>query len=507
MTAAAAREDCVALRAIVADCVEKHLYGTATFFADKLAILSQHDEADVYTLCQAFFFSGQHRRALKAIQNFASSSASTGTVGGDLGAASPKFKYLAARCLAECSEWDQCLEVLGDGEGDGEGEGISGSGRHAASALNLSERLDMQWRSGSAGLGGRRGLDIAAAMAFLRGRAYEALDNRGRAVQWYRSALQRDPFCYEALEALIQNHMLTSAEEAELFASIASALPPAAAGADARTPPRDATAAAAAEPGRFAWLHTLYECKGKKYGRLDEAQEKLARLGTDGGASDTSRGSWFQARGTGNGSGAAMGGMGGVGGVGGLASVEGGRRGASSLGTSSYVLTCKAEFLFQCCEFRQCFDITTRVLDADPYYVDCLPVHLACAVELGRKNDLFLLGHKLVEEDGESAMAWFAVGCYYMCIHQHDNAQRYFQKATTLDKHFAPAWIGYGHAFAMQDESDQAMAAYRTATRLFIGCHLPLLCLGMEYVIIAHAPNVLTPPSPSRAIAVSWIHH
>ena len=36
----------------------------------------------------------------------------------------------------------------------------------------------------------------------------------------------------------------------------------------------------------------------------------------------------------------------------------------------------------------------------DPYFLDCLPVHLACAVELNMKNDLFLLGHKLVE--GES---------------------------------------------------------------------------------------------------------
>jgi anaphase-promoting complex subunit 6 len=42
-------------------------------------------------------------------------------------------------------------------------------------------------------------------------------------------------------------------------------------------------------------------------------------------------------------------------------------------------------------------------------------------------------------------------------------------KATTLDGAFASAWIGFGHAYAAQDESDQAMAAYRTAARLFAG--------------------------------------
>jgi hypothetical protein len=42
-------------------------------------------------------------------------------------------------------------------------------------------------------------------------------------------------------------------------------------------------------------------------------------------------------------------------------------------------------------------------------------------------------------------------------------------KATTLEGSFAPAWLGFGNAYAAQDESDQAMAAYRTAARLFAG--------------------------------------
>jgi len=46
----------------------------------------------------------------------------------------------------------------------------------------------------------------------------------------------------------------------------------------------------------------------------------------------------------------------------------------------------------------------------------------------------------------------------------------------------AAAWLGFGHSFAAQDESDQAMAAYRTASRLFIGSHLPVLCTAIEYL-------------------------
>ena len=71
-------------------------------------------------------------------------------------------------------------------------------------------------------------------------------------------------------------------------------------------------------------------------------------------------------------------------------------------------------------------------------------------------------------------------------IGDFENARRYFSKATTIDHRFAPAWVGFGHAFAAQDESDQAMAAYRTASRLFPGSHIPWLGIGMEYLRTNH---------------------
>ena len=62
---------------------------------------------------------------------------------------------------------------------------------------------------------------------------------------------------------------------------------------------------------------------------------------------------------------------------------------------------------------------------------------------------------RLVQEYPERALSWFAVGCYYLCTQQFESARMYFGKATTLESSFAPAWIGFGNAFAAQDESDQ----------------------------------------------------
>jgi len=67
-------------------------------------------------------------------------------------------------------------------------------------------------------------------------------------------------------------------------------------------------------------------------------------------------------------------------------------------------------------------------------------------------------------------------------IKKYDLAWKYFKKANRLDKHFAPGWIAFGHAFAALDETDQAMNAYRTANRLFPGCHHASLYIGMEYL-------------------------
>ena len=151
------------------------------------------------------------------------------------------------------------------------------------------------------------------------------------------------------------------------------------------------------------------------------------------------------------------------------------------LGANASVLACRADWLLHRGRHEECYALTARALERDPYAAECLPAHLAAALALGRKNELFLRAHRLVEEHPDRALSWFAVGCYYMAARHFEAARRHFSKATALDRNSAPAWVGFGHAFAAQDESDQALAAYRAAARLFPGLHTPVLGMGMEY--------------------------
>ena len=51
---AAVERQCVRLRSLVQDCLAKHMYDSAGFFADKLITLSQHAPADTYMLAQVY---------------------------------------------------------------------------------------------------------------------------------------------------------------------------------------------------------------------------------------------------------------------------------------------------------------------------------------------------------------------------------------------------------------------------------------------------------------------
>jgi anaphase-promoting complex subunit 6 len=126
--------------------------------------------------------------------------------------------------------------------------------------------------------------------------------------------------------------------------------------------------------------------------------------------------------------------------------------------------------------------MSKRVLEEDPFHLSTMPIHVVSLVELEKKNVVFCVAQKLFNAYPNEAVSWFAAGCYYYSIKRYEHARRFLHKAKSLDHSFAPAWIAYGHAFAHHDESDQALAAYRTASRLFPGSHLPWLFIGLEYV-------------------------
>ncbi|KAL6543324.1 Cell division cycle protein 16 [Orobanche hederae] len=406
------------LRGVVRDCVSKHLYSSAIFFADKVAAVTS-DPADIYMQAQALYLGRHYRRAFHLLN-------ASQIVLCDL-----RFRYLAAKCLEELKEWDQCLLMLGDAKVDEHGN-ITDTNDYNSMYLDKD--------------GEDREINIISAICFLRGKAYEALENRAQARLWYKAATRADPLCYEALECLIEGHMLTCEEETTLLATL-------------QFGPED------------GWLCSFYSCLVKKYDKENVVETKFEDLELEVSNTKTSG------------------------------------KSLCTMKNNTDLLACKAEYYHQCGEYQKCFELTSILLEKDPFHLKCTLVHLAAAMELGNSNELYLMACNLVKDYPQNwltvtclfrALSWFAVGCYYYCIKKYDQSRRYFSavkqsKATSLDGTFAPGWIGYGNAYAAQEEGDQAMSAYRTAARLFPGfigklisfysrCHLPTLYIGMEYM-------------------------
>ena len=147
------------------------------------------------------------------------------------------------------------------------------------------------------------------------------------------------------------------------------------------------------------------------------------------------------------------------------------------------VLQSLAESLWQAMRYEDAYAVTQHILALDPGFFLALPIHTACMYYLPRlRPALFLLAHKLTEAHPDTCEAWYAVGIWYASAKRWSDARRYFSKASLLDPRFVPSWIAFGHSFALEGESDQAITAYSTAARKFPQAGLPRLFIGMEHL-------------------------
>ncbi|KAK7090544.1 cell division cycle protein 16 homolog isoform X2 [Littorina saxatilis] len=377
------------LKEIVKKYIDKHHYESALFWADKIVSLSGGAVEDIYWYAQTLYHTGQYHRAAtllcsrKLDRHYAA------------------CRFLAAKCHFECKEWQEALNILDMAE------------------VSLTKPSFLQSSINQLSMDADDSLPIRgieSSISLLRGRIYEAMDNRGLAADCFRRALQQDVYCFEAFDLLVSHHMMSAQEEQDLLKTL--------------------PLVAQCPEDEMELVRFLYQNRLKKYDKpgTHSIPQSLSPL---------------------------------------LENVD--------------VVVNLAERRYYNCEFQKCHKITSGVLSKDPYNSRCLPLHVAVLVELKKPNALFYLGHKLVDFYPNKPVSWFAVGCYYLLTKNFEPARRYLSKATTLEKTFGPAWLAYGHSFAADNEHDQAMAAYFTASQIMKGCHLPVLYIGLEYGLTSNA--------------------
>lgn len=268
-----------------------------------------------------------------------------------------------------------------------------------------------------------------AGMCHLRGLCYAKQNAFERAKECYKTAVFIDVQCFEALSELTKNSLMSPDEEAGFLAALDFSFVQAE-GDDAET--KD-------EPANY--IKMIYDTQLSKYRGWRTWDAAFNGLATHYG-----------------------------------------------LENNADMLLAQADWLYTQCRFQEALSITESVLAEDRFNFSAYPLHLACLFELKKKNSLFLVAHQLADAHPEQPCAYLAIGIYYFAIDRIAEARRYFSKASMMDANFGPAWIGFAHTFATEGEHDQAISAYSTAARLFMGTHLPLVFLGMQH----HAMNNMT---------------
>ncbi|KAL7915356.1 cell division control protein 16 [Trichoderma velutinum] len=267
-----------------------------------------------------------------------------------------------------------------------------------------------------------------AAMCFLRGICYAKQNAFDRAKECYKDAVRIDVQCFEAFQQLMKNSLLSPDEEWQFLDSL-----------DFDSIHLSGDPKSSQEAAEFTkMLYTTRLSKYRNPAAFDTAYDSLS--------------THYQ------------------------------------LAANPDLQLARADLLYTQCRYRDALTITNAILEEDKYNFAIYPVHLACLYELKMKNLLFLISHDLADSHPEEPCTWLAVGIYYFSIKKIAEARRYFSKASMMDAHFGPAWIGFAHTFAEEGEHDQAISAYSTAARLFMGTHLPQIFLGMQN----HALNNMT---------------
>lgn len=265
-------------------------------------------------------------------------------------------------------------------------------------------------------------------MCYLRGLCYAKNNAFDKAKECYKDAVRIDVQCFEAFDALMKNSLMSPAEEHSFLESL---------NFDTIRVGDGGNASLSQEAAQYTKM--LYTTRLSKYTQQADFTTATETLSTH-----------------------------------------------YKLGNNPDILLAKASLLFTQCRFRDALSLTSVVLETDPYNFPSLPIHLACLHELGDKNALYLLAHQLADSHPTEPATHLAIGVYYLSINQISSARRFFSKASILDPHFGPAWIGFAHTFALEGEHDQAISAYSTAARLFQGTHLPQLFLGMQNLALGN---------------------
>ena len=130
---------------------------------------------------------------------------------------------------------------------------------------------------------------------------------------------------------------------------------------------------------------------------------------------------------------------------------------------TAWVLVHKARALFENSKYTEAEKAYKEAFSLEPYKLEGMEYYSSCLWHLKKQVDLCELSNKVLQLTLFAPEVWCVLGNTLSLHKEHENAIRFFKRATQIDPSFSYAYTLSGHEYAASDNFEQATSCYRKA--------------------------------------------
>ncbi|KAI1084162.1 TPR-like protein [Whalleya microplaca] len=152
--------------------------------------------------------------------------------------------------------------------------------------------------------------------------------------------------------------------------------------------------------------------------------------------------------------------------------------------TSSFLLTCDALLSYHAKDLVAAEQHFSRLLSLHPHRLDSLDHYSNILYVMNSRPKLAFLAHLCSSVDKFRPESCVVIGNYYSLLSLHEKAVQYFRRALTLDRSCLSAWTLMGHEYVELKNTHAAIESYRRAVDVNRRDYRAWYGLGQTYEVL-----------------------
>ncbi|KAH7033411.1 anaphase-promoting complex subunit CDC23 [Microdochium trichocladiopsis] len=152
--------------------------------------------------------------------------------------------------------------------------------------------------------------------------------------------------------------------------------------------------------------------------------------------------------------------------------------------TSSFLMTCDALLAYHAKDLVAAEQSFSRLLSVHPQRLDSLDHYSNILYVMNLRPKLAFLAHLCSSVDKFRPESCVVVGNYYSLLSLHEKAVQYFRRALTLDRSCLSAWTLMGHEYVELKNTHAAIESYRRAVDVNRRDYRAWYGLGQTYEVL-----------------------